>query len=350
MEENMKKIFILLTLLIVMLICVLNINCSNKKTQQEINIVPVEVATVKFHSFDRILHFTGNIDAWKKSDLGAQIPGKVQKIYVDAGDRVQKGDLLVQMEDAQLIQARVQYELAKKDYERMKPLLKEGSISPNQFDKIKGAYEAAKAGYDLTLANTQIRAPFSGLITNRWMDEGEVFVLMPGQTGSPAILTLMQINPAKITIRTPESDINKIKIDQPAEVKVDILPNRVFHGKISRIDPAIDPLSRTFGAEIKVENQDESLRPGMFARVSVFAGKETILAVPRSALIRQIGTGKYYAFVVENGVAKRKDVRIGSVYDELIEIREGLNENDQVVIEGQYRLKNGMQVKVVQID
>ncbi len=309
--------------------------------------VPVEVVPVTRHVIERKIELTGNIEPFQMNNLGAQMSGRIQKIYVEAGDRVHKGDILVQMDDAQLTQARVKYELAKLDYERMKPLVKAGSISPNQFDKIKGAYKAAKAGYELVLENTRIRAPFSGIISRKWMNEGEVFLLFPGAAGLPAILTLMQINPVKITVNVAEQDFPQVHLNTPAEIRVDVLPGKVFQGKVRRLDPTIDPMTRTFGVEIQIPNPEETLRPGMFARVTLFVGKDTIVAVPQSALIHQTGTGNYFAYVVENGVAHRRDVALGSRYDNLVEITQGIRPGDKIVISGQYRLKEGTKVTIV---
>jgi len=322
--------------------------CSQKK-EKPINeeVIPVQVIPVKKYTIEQKLEFTGNIEPFKKNNLGAQMAGRIQKIYVDAGDRVKKGDLLVQMDDAQLTQARVQYELAKSDYERMKPLLAEGSISQQQFDQIKGRFESTRAAYELILENTRIRAPFDGVVTTRWMNEGEVFTLIPGAAGPPAILTLMQINPVKIIVNVSESDFARIRKGMLAKIRVDVLPDLIFKGKISRLDPAIDPLSRTFGIEITVSNDREILRPGMFARVSILLGKEKVLAVPRSTLIRQVGTSSYYGFVVQKGVAHRREVKRGKTFDYLIEVLQGLQEGEQIVIEGQYRLKDGSKVSIV---
>jgi len=323
------------------------LSCSQKeKRNVGEEIIPVKVIPVKKYTIERKLDFTGNIEPNKKNNLGAQMAGKIQKIYVDAGDRVKKGDLLVQMDDAQLTQARVQYELAKQDYQRMKPLLAEGSISQQQFDQIKGRYESARAAYELILENTRIRAPFDGVVSTRWMNEGEVFTLIPGAAGPPAILTLMQLNPVKIKVNVSESDFSRIHLGMPAEIRVDVLPNQQFSGKVSRIDPAIDPLSRTFSIEITVPNEKEILRPGMFARVSILVGKETVVAVPRSTLIRQVGTSHYYGFVVQNGIAHRRDIKRGATFNHLIEVLDGLQEGEQIVIEGQYRLKDGSKVSV----
>lgn len=345
----MKEISTLITAISILAGLVLTSSCTKvEKQAEESSAVPVEILTVETHAIDQTLEFTGTIDPWKKNNLGAQMPGTIKNIYVEVGDRVKKRDLLVQMDDAQLTQVRVNYELAKLDYQRMKPLLEDGSISPNQFDKVKGGYEAAKAAYELTLANTQIRAPFSGVITKKWMDEGEVFTLMPGAAGSPTILTLMQINPLKILVSVPESDFSRLKKGMAANVRVDILPNRVFHGEIYRSDPAIDPATRTFGIDIKVPNEDKTLRPGMFARVTVHLGKMEIVAVPRAALIRQPGTSQYYCFVVKDSIARRREIARGKTYNELVEIKSGVKPGEQIVLQGQYLLKDGSKVKITE--
>ena len=333
--------------LIALLTSIFTAGCGREKQENTTSEIPVKVIRVQVYSIDRTLDFTGNIQPWKKTNLGAQMPGTIRKIFVEAGDRVKKDDLLVQMDDAQLTQARVRYELAKLDYERMKPLLDEGSISPSQFDKIKGNYKAAKAGYELTLENTRIRAPFSGVISKKWMNEGEVFTLMPGPAGSPTILTLMQIDRVKILISIPESELPRIKNGLEAQVKVDILPDKVFHGVISRIDPAIDPASRTFQAEIKLDNRSGDLHPGMFARVRVNLGSDRVVAVPRSTLIRQTGSNILYGFVIKNSTAERREIVPGQRFDDLVEIKRGLLEGEPIVIEGLYQVKNGSKVKVV---
>ncbi len=344
----MKYRRILSGTMVVMLGIALISGCSRKPetTAAREEVIPVEVAPVTRHVIDRTLELTGNIEPYQMNNLGAQMSGRIQKIYVDAGDRVHKGDILVQMDDAQLTQARVQYQLAKQDFERMKPLLEEGSISPSQFDKIKGAYESAKAAYELVLENTRIRAPFSGVVTRKWMNEGEVFLLFPGAAGLPAIVTLMQINPVKIKVNVPESDFPHVRKGMPATIRVDVLPGKSFGGKVSRLEPTIDPLTRTFGVEVEIPNPDETLRPGMFARVSLKFGTDTVVAVPRSALVNQVGTGKYFAFVVENGIARRRDVVRGNRFDSLIEIRQGIRPGEQIVVSGQYRLKDGAKVSV----
>ncbi len=335
------------SIVILLITIILLLACSETKKQTEQEIIPVRTIRVQTHDIVRTLEFTGTIQPWKKTNLGAQMPGTIRRIFVEPGDRVQKDDLLVQMDDAQLTQARVRYELAKLDYERMKPLLEEGSIAPSQFDKIKGAYDAAKAGYELTLENTRIRAPFSGVISTKWMDEGEVFTLMLGPAGSPTILTLIQTDRVKIRVNIPESELTHIRNGLTALVTVDILPGKTYHGVISRIDPAIDPASRTFQAEIKLNNTSGELRAGMFARAAVQTGNAQVVAVPRSVLIRQTGTNKFYGFVINQNTAERRRITPGQHIDDLIEIKDGLQAGEVVVIEGQYLLKNGTKVQII---
>jgi len=185
------------------------------------------------------------------------------------------------------------------------------------------------------------------VISKKWMDEGEVFTLMPGPAGSPTILTLMQIDRVKILVNIPESALPHIKNGLEAQVKVDILPDKVFHGLISRIYPVIDPASRTFQAEINLDNRSGNLYPGMFARIRLNLGSDLVIAVPRSTLIRQTGSNIFYGFVVKDNTAERREIVPGQRFDELVEIKSGLLEGEPIVIEGLYLLKNGSRVKVV---
>lgn len=341
----MMRIFVLAGLLITAFITLTGCGKEAEDATPDEVAIPVEVTTATQKVIPRTLEFAGSILAWREANLGAQMAGRIEKIYVQEGDEVKAGDVLVQMDDTQLTQARVAYQIAKDDDERMEPLFRDGSISPQQFDKVKAAYETAKATYELMLRNTQLRAPFSATVTAKRMNEGEVFVLMPGGGGvPPSIISLMQIDPLKVLVNATESDFPRIRLGMPAEISVDIYPARPFEGRVSRIDPAINRDSRTFAVEIRVANPNKVLRPGMFARVKIIVGEENALVVPRAALIRQPGSSIMYGFVVENGGARRREVRLGVPLDDLVEIKEGLQAGDQIVIKGQLRLKDGSPV------
>ncbi|MEG8946868.1 efflux RND transporter periplasmic adaptor subunit [Rosettibacter firmus] len=320
--------------------------CNKKELKNETEeIIPVEVTLIKKSSIDRTIDLVGTLTAWKEANLGAQTSGRIQKIYVEEGSRVKEGDLLFEMDDTQLAQAKIQYQIAKDNYDRMKPLYESGSISQNQFDQIKAAYETAEKNYKLLLTNTQFRAPFSGVITAKKLNEGEVFLLAP-TGGAPTIVTLMQINPLKLLLNVSENNFRDIKLGQTVEIQSDIFPEEIFKGTISRINPTINPTTRTFEIEVKIPNPKEKLRPGMFVRAKIYLGKSDGILVNRAAILKQLGTAAYYAFIVKNNIAKRVDVKVGKEFNDVIEITYGLSEGDYLVTNGQGILKDGLQVEI----
>lgn len=325
------------------------ISCGKKETNSRNNtekVIPVEVILVKKSMIDREVELVGNLLAWKEANLAAQTTARVQKIYVDAGSRVKEGDLLFEMDDTQLAQARIQYQVAKDNYDRLKPLYESGSISQSQFDQVKAAFETAEKTYQLLLSNTQFRAPFSGVVTAKKLNEGEVFLLAPGGVGAPTIISLMQINPLKLILNVSEKNLKDVKPNQTVEIKSDIYPDEVFKGTISRINAAINPASRTIEVEVKIPNSNEKLKPGMYARAKILIGKTEGIIVNRSAALKQLGATAYYGFIVKDNIAKRVELTLGKEFDSLVEITSGLNEGDYLVTRGQGLLKDGSKVEI----
>jgi RND family efflux transporter MFP subunit len=323
--------------------------CSKKDTGAATTAtdrIPVEVEVVKTSSIERDLELVGTLAPWKEANLGAQTTARIHRIYVAEGSRVAQGDLLFEMDDTQLAQARIQYQVAKDNFERLKPLYETGAISQSQYDQAKAAYETAEKSYSLLLGNTQFRAPFPGVITAKRLNEGEVFLLAPGGAGAPTIVSLMQINPLKLLLNVSEANVRDVHLQQSVEVRTDIYPNEVFKGTITRINPAINPTSRTFEIEVKLPNPDERLRPGMYVRARIVLGATSGILIPRSAALRQLGSASYYGFVVVDGVAHRVDLTIGKEFDSLVEIVRGLSPGDHLITKGQGIVKDGAPVAV----
>lgn len=318
---------------------------SNNQNQAK-EAIPVEVTVVKKTSIDREIELVGNLLAWREANLGAQTTARVRKIYVDAGSRVNEGDLLFEMDDTQLAQAKIQYQVAKDNYDRLKPLYETGSISQSQFDQVKAAYETAEKTYQLLLTNTQFRAPFSGVVTAKRLNDGEVFLLAPGGAGAPTIVSMMQINPLKLILNVSENNLKDVKLNQAVEIKSDIFPNEVYKGNISRINPAVNPASRTFEVEVRIPNPNEKLKPGMYVRAKILIGKSEGIIVNRSAALKQLGSTAYYGFVVKDNVAKRVELTLGKEFDSQVEITNGLNEGEYLVTRGQGLLKDGSKVEI----
>lgn len=343
----LKKILIITLPLISLLIS----SCSNDEgkagNNNVNNAVPVVVSAVKDTIITRSIDLVGTLAPWKEANLGAQTTGRIEKIFVEEGSEVKEGDLLFQMDDTQLAQAKIQYEVAKDDFNRMKPLNEQGSISKQEFDKVKAAYENAEYSYKLLLTNTQFKAPFSGVITSKKMNDGEVFMLAP-TGGASAIVTLMQINTLKLEVSVSEQYFKNVKLGQKTKLEADAYPDMNFEGIVSKINPTIDKNTRTFDVEIKVPNANNVLRPGMYVRAKLYIGEEKITAVPRSAILRMAASNVFYAFVIENNTAKRVTITKGEEYDEIVEIKSGLNAGNVLVTTGQGMLKDDSRVKITE--
>jgi membrane fusion protein (multidrug efflux system) len=308
--------------------------------------VPVDVTEVGYSDVRPVLSYSGTVSASRKALLAAQIQGRIERFHVDVGDRVKEGDLLVELGGEQLAQARAQYEAAEKEWSRVSALLDKRAVTQQAYDQTKAAYESAKASFQLVQGSAEIRAPFDGVVTERLLDAGEVFVLMPGAAGAPAILELARIDSVKVELELSERDFMRAEKGLSATVAVEAHPGETFHGEVSRVDPAVDPASRTATVEIVVANRSEKLRPGMFADVALELSKRRALLVTRNALVRQEGTGSFYVYVVEDGKARRRNLELGSSFGENVEVVSGLKAGDRVVTAGRYRLNDGSPVTV----
>jgi membrane fusion protein, multidrug efflux system len=344
--KNLNLYAILLVGLIFIVGCASKKENTNNTNNEEV--IPVKAVKAQKKTYDIILEYAGTVEPYQKARIGAQMSGTIEKIYVNEGDFVKAGQILVQMNTQQLTQAKIQFELAQSDYNRMKSLFETGSIPEQQLERAKANYESAKASYELILSNTQIRAPFDGIVTEKLMNEGEVFTLMPGAGGGPGIVTLMRIDIVKIKLSIAEKDFPLIKLNQPAEVQVDAYPDKVFLGKIVQKNPALSSVSRTFTAEVEVPNQGLLLRPGMFARVKIKVGQGQGVIIPESALVPLPGSNVNYVFVLKGDTVRRRNVTIGRKFDGEVEVLSGVNENELVVTTGQTKLADGIKVKIVE--
>ncbi|MCK4546361.1 MAG: efflux RND transporter periplasmic adaptor subunit [Candidatus Eisenbacteria sp.] len=309
--------------------------------------IAVEVVSVVAEEIERSISVSGSIRPWRQASLGAAMPGKVERMMVEVGDVVDGGELLVEMGGEQLTQAAAQLTALEKDWKRMRSLFDKGVVTQQAFDQVDAAHQGAKAGYELVLASTRVRAPFAGVVTEKYLEEGEVFTLFPGPAGSPALLRLEQVDTVNVVVSVPEVDIPEFQAGQAATLRVDAYPGRSFTGEVFRIEPSVDERTRTAEVEIRVANPERSLRVGMFADVSISVGEEPALLLPRDGLIRQVGTGIYYVFKVVEGEAQRSDVEVGRSYAENVAILTGLAEGDTVIVVGKTLVQDGCEVQVV---
>jgi RND family efflux transporter MFP subunit len=318
------------------------ISCGEKKqeTAQEETKAKVNVQVAELKKVEKISTYTANVQADVINQITPAMPGRIEKIYVEIGQKVSQNQLLVQMESSSLQQQNTQLANLQRDYERYSELLKVGGIAQQQVDQVKTQIDMLTAVIKNLSDNTQLRSPINGVVTARNYDNGNVFAQQP-------ILTVQQLNPLKAIVRISESNFTDVKTGMPADIKLDVYGDELFKGKVSLIYPTIDAATHTFGVEVDINNQNMRVRPGMYGRVSLNFGIKESIVVSDAAIQKQSGANDKYVFVVENGVAKYRKVELGQRLENNYEVLSGLNNGDVVVTAGQTRLIDGSPVEII---
>ncbi|HZH70842.1 MAG TPA: efflux RND transporter periplasmic adaptor subunit [Mariniphaga sp.] len=309
----------------------------------------VEVVELKPQTVARTVEYPATLEAYEEVHLAPASPGRIEKIHAEIGDRVSKGSILVEMDRTQLRQAEIQLKNLEADFRRLDTLAKYGSIAKQQYDQLQTQMEVAKSNVEFLTDNVRLYAPFTGLVSGRYYESGEMYSGAPNTpAGKAAVLSLVQIDRLKVMVSVSEGYFPSIKRGMETAVKIDVLPGRTFTGKVERIHPTIDPSNRTFNAEVIINNSENLLRPGMFARIAIDIDEVEAVLVPSMAVLKMQGSNNRYLFIEENGVARRIGVTIGNRYDDLIEVySEQLDTGDRVIITGQGRLMDGVPIDVV---
>jgi len=252
MMSTSRRIITVLTLATVLTGCGKDSD-SDSSNFEEIAI-PVHTVIVTEEEVTPVLEYSGTVEPWAEAALGSEIPGRIERLHCDVGDTVQAGFLIAEMGSETLIQVRANFDATEKDWNRIKSLRKAGTVSQQTYDRTQAAFDAAKATYEKTLASTQLKAPFSGVITQKYLEEGEVFTLFPGAAGSPAIVRLMLLDTVKVSVAVTESQYHRLTLEQQTTLKLDAYPDSQFVGIVSRIDPTINTKTRTANVEIQFAN------------------------------------------------------------------------------------------------
>lgn len=318
-------------------------------TQTATRVEPVRILKLDYQTISRSVEYTSTLQAYEEIHMAPAAPGRIEQIFVEVGNRVSKGDILVQMDRTQLHQAEVQLRTMQADFKRFDTLQKVGGIAQQQYDQLKSQLEILQANVDFLKENTRLHAPFSGVISGKYFESGEMYSGAPNtMVGKAAIVSLVQIDRLKAVVPVSERYFPLLKTGMEAVVISDIYPGRVFSGRVYRIHPTVDAASRTFNAEIVIENRDGALRPGMFIRASFDLDQVEALLLPAIAVLKLQGSNDRYLFIEENGKAKRIPVTVGKRYDDNVEvISDILKRGDHIIVSGQARLLDGIAVEVL---
>jgi len=335
---NKKNSFLALSLALLITGC----NSGGQQTTTEDAIPEVKVQTVYTQSVEQQQVYTATIAPYSRNMITSyQATMRIDKIWVEVGDQVNAGQLLVQMEQSNYLQAKLQIENLKVDYNRIEALYQTGGVSKQQLDQLKVQLDVTQEALDNLEKNTLLKSPISGIVTLRNFDNGDM-------SGGQPILQVQQLNPLKVSINIQEKYFPQVKRQMPATILLESYPDETFEGKVNLIYPTIDPVSHTFTTELVVNNGNMKIRPGMFARVSFNFGTMDNVIVPDLAVIRQTGLNDRYVYVLNaNNTVSYVKVELGQRFGNTYEILSGLNDGDRVVTAGISRLVDGTTVKVV---
>lgn len=337
----MKRAVGLLTVAI--LIGVLLNACNSNKNadnQEEDKKVKIKVEQVFQKEIDMLYDYTAIVQAEAVNNIAPTIPGRIDKIYVEVGSRVSKGQLLVQMDANSLTQAKSKLDNLETTFKRINELYKVGGVSKSDWEAQQTALDVARTAYQNLKDNTQLISPISGVVSLRNYDSGDLYA------GNP-ILQVQQIRPVKLRINVSEMQYTKIKEGMEAKVKIEVYDNEEFTGKVSLVYPTIDPRSHTFPVEITIPNTDEKIRPGMYAKVSINMGKNNHVLVPDVSIVKQQGSGDRYVYVYKDGKVSYNKVVIGRQIGDMYEIISGVEDGDFVATTTLSKLNNRMEVELV---
>jgi RND family efflux transporter MFP subunit len=374
------------------------IESAPKAATVENEAVSVQVKLPDQSDLSRQVDLPGSIEALEEVTLYAKTAGYLKWIKVDIGDRVRKGQVLAEIDvpemtpeykgaeaeieraranvmnaQAESERAKAELELKKITYERLKSIRDEDrDVMPQQqvdeakaqFDvaramvnvaesKIKVAQgeaakaEAVRARLSALMEYTKIQSPFDGVVTKRYVDPGALIQHASSQTNVSPVVTVARMETLRIFVDVTEPDVPFIKRGIPVTLTVDAMPGKTYQGACTRFATALDPKTRTMRTEIDIPNRDGALRPGMFGRVRLaLERRKNALTVPAGALISE--GGQTYVYTVENGKARRVEVKTGFDDGIRVEVTGGLTGAEPVIVTGKGAVKDGAPVKIAQ--
>ncbi len=313
-------------------------------------------AVVKEANWQPSLRAVGSISPVQGATISAELAGRVDEINFDSGGRVEKRQPLIKLdvaaEEAQLRSAKADAALAKAELDRSTNLSKGSVISQSEFDTSQAKFDAAQAAVDNMQAiinKKAIRAPFAGIAGIRYVNPGQMVAV------GDKLVTLQTLDQVFVDFSLPQDDISKIVVGQKVSVTTDAIPGREFSGTLTAINSAIDTATRSVQLQATLENKDNSLRAGMFARVQLLLPqKNSTLYIPATAVAYAPFGDSIYILEKKRNEKTKKDelilrqqfVRLGETRGDFVAVTEGVKKGQEIASTGAFKLRNGMNVVV----
>lgn len=318
-----------------------------ENTEEEMRPIPVETSAPVRGDVYAMYTGTAPIEAFAEADVIAKVGGEVRELLVEEGDEVSKGQVLARLDGErlrlELNESEAKLRKLQRDYERNIDLKAKGLISDGDFEKIKFDMEALEAAFNLArleLDYTQIRAPIDGVIAQRFVKLGNTI------SEGEALFQVTSLDPLVAYLHVPEREYRNIDPGQPVGIEIDALPAEMIIAAVSRVSPVVDPQTGTFKITVEIVDETRRIKPGMFGRIGViYDVHENALQIPRSAIIEDQATTS--VFIVEDGRAVRRTVQTGYGNRGMVEVVNGLEDDERVVTLGQSSLKQDSRVTVI---
>ncbi len=336
------------------------VGCQKKETKTVEKVINVRTATGEKKSLRPFVEAVGNLKPFQEVVISPEVDGIVRKLFVEEGSSVAKGMVLAEINEtdyrldleraeAALKQAEATLANVKVEYTRKEALYKEQLVTQQQFDDVTtrvtlatGDVDRARAALSLArerYSRSRVRAPMAGAVREKRVTAGD-FV----RTGTP-MLWIVQSNPIKLSFSVPEKDVSSLKLGQEVDFRVDSFPGKTFTGRLMSIYPSLDEKTRTLQAEAQIPNPQGLLKPGFFARVTIYTGPpRDIVIIPITAILYENTLKK--VFLVEGDRAREVKIQIGAKYGESMAVLEGLQGGEHLVTVGQNTLADGVKVNV----
>ena len=314
---------------------------SDESASSEQESLPkVKVQTVVSQPVAQIATYSATVESDVVNNLSPNSNLRIEKIYVDVGDVVRKGQVLVQLDASDLQQLKLQVDNQQVEFNRMASLYEVGGASKSEYDDAKMQLDVLATQYKQKLQNTQLTSPITGVVTARNYDDGDMY-------GSLPVLTIEQTNPVKLIVNVSEAYYKYVKKGMEVPLTLDAYEGETFSSTVTIVYPAIDANTHTFPVELTINNSDQKVRPGMFARATINFGEIERVLVPDEAIVKQIGAGDRYVYSYKDGKVSYDKIELGRHLETFYEVVGGVESGTQVVVAGQSNLRDGIAVQVV---
>lgn len=261
-------------------------------------LVPVAIQEVKSGDLELIFSFVGDIKGEDQVTVYSEATGRLSRYLVEEGSWVKKDQVIALVDRA---------------------------VTGMEFEEAK------------------VKSPLSGTVGRLYLDKGSTIGL------ETPVALIARMDRVKVEFSIPEKDMVKVSKRQQAKVRVDAYPDRTFNGKVTRLSPVVDPITRSAYAEVTLSNPHRKLKPGMFAEIDiVVVSSKGAVVVPKEGILKDLHTGSSFVFVVEGGSAVKRVIETGISQEGLVEVKSGLTFGEKIIVIGQHYLKGGEKVEVVE--